>query len=104
MARVIASLAVAAAVAVVVVNARSAERSIPPVAAPFFLAGVLAPAFVGAAVHARARRIGWILLAGALSVALVMLGDALAGFGVGWAATLAAPWPVLSAPPRTACP
>jgi signal transduction histidine kinase len=85
MARVIASLAVAAALAVVFADG----PSVPLPAAPFFLAGVLAPALVGLRVVARAPRIGWILLLGSLSVALVLLGDALS------LAALAAPWPVL---------
>ena len=96
MARVIASLTVAAAIAAVVVNAFSENPSIEPVAAPFFLAGVLAPALVGLTVAQRAPRVGWILLAGALSVSLVLLGDGLTGLGDWrWAKTLAAPWPVL---------
>ena len=89
MARVIASLAVAAAIAVVVLNARSGDPSITLPAAPFFLAGVLAPALVGLAVAGRAPRVGWILLLGSLSVALVLLGDGLS------IDALAAPWPVL---------
>ena len=96
MARVFASLAVVTAIAVVVVNAFSPEPSIEPAAAPFFLAGVFAPALVGLFVAGRAPRVGWILLAGALSVALVMLGDGVTGLhDARWAATLAAPWPVL---------
>ena len=110
MSRVIASLtagaAVVAALAVVAVALLAGDRSVSPLFGPFFLAGVFAPAFVGLFVALRrpGNRVAWILLAGALSVAVVMLGSVVAevtlrddpGSTLGlWAATVASPWPVL---------
>ena len=67
---------------------------------------MFAPALVGLFVALRrpGNRVAWILLLGVLSVAVVMLGDGVAELTLRddrdataglWAATVAAPWPVL---------
>jgi signal transduction histidine kinase len=99
-----------AAVAAVVVTAVAASRGAPSVAGPaqavLFLTAMLAPAGVGVFVAWRqpGNRVAWILLAGALSVAVVMTADAVAGLTLqhdrgstvgAWAATVAEQWPVL---------
>ena len=106
----IAAAALAAAIAAVVLNgvaaSRGARHSLPVGAwAPFLLA-ILAPACVGLFVALRqpGNRVAWILLAGPLSVALVMAGDAVASLSLyhdrgstlgAWAALVAEEWPVL---------
>jgi signal transduction histidine kinase len=100
MSRVIASLTVLAAVALV--PAGLAAGSDDVAFAPFLLAGILTPAFVGLFVALRqpGNRVAWILQLGALSVAVVMLASLVASaegettLGL-WAATISAPWPVL---------
>jgi signal transduction histidine kinase len=98
--RVIACLAVLAALGVVVVGLLGdADHAL---FAPFFLAGALAPVVVGLLVSLRrpGNVVAWILLVGALSVSVVMLAGVIAEVEgdtpLGrWAATVAAPWPVL---------
>jgi len=74
--------------------------------APLFLVGVLAPTLVGLflALRQPGNRVAWILSLGALSVAVVLAASGLAGLALHedrdsslglWAATVAAPWPVL---------
>ena len=74
--------------------------------APLFLVGVLAPTLVGLflALRQPENRVAWILSLGALSVAVVLAASGVAGLALYedrdstlglWAATVAAPWPVL---------
>ena len=74
--------------------------------APLFLVGVLAPTLVGLflALRQPGNRVAWILSLGALSVAVVLAASGVAGLALYedrdstlglWAATVAAPWPVL---------
>jgi signal transduction histidine kinase len=107
---VTAALAAAAAVAAVVVNVigdgRGAHVSFGAIGVVPFLAAIAAPASVGLvlALSGRATRIAWILLAGPLSVAVVMAADATAALALhedpqsalgAWAAVVAQEWPVL---------
>ncbi|MDA0161586.1 histidine kinase [Solirubrobacter ginsenosidimutans] len=69
---------------------------------PFLVAGILTPAVVGLFVALRrpGNPVAWILLLGSLSVAVVMIASAVAEHEgdttLGrWAATVAAPWPVI---------
>src|SRR4051794_12098841 len=78
------------------------DRGVPLALVPFLLAGILTPAVVGlfVAVRRPENRIAWILLLGSLSVTLVMIASAIADHdpesAAGrWAATVAAPWPVI---------
>jgi hypothetical protein len=105
-----AAATVAAAVAAAVVNAvaasEGAHHSVPPGALAAFLVAILVPAAVGLFVALRrpGNRVAWILLAGPLSVAIVMTGDAVSGLALhgnrestlgAWAALVAGEWPVL---------
>jgi signal transduction histidine kinase len=105
-----AGAAAAAAVALVVVDAIGAARGAVDGLHPVFdlavVAGMLAPASVGLFVARRrpGNRIAWILLAGALSVSVVMAAGAVAGLALyrdpdsavgAWATVVASPWPVL---------
>ena len=74
--------------------------------APLFFVGVLAPTLVGLflALRQPQNRVAWILSLGALSVAVVLAASGVAGMALYedrdsplglWAATVAAPWPVL---------
>ena len=74
--------------------------------APLFFVGVLAPTLVGLflALRQPENRVAWILSLGALSVAVVLAASGVAGLALYedrdstlglWAATVAAPWPVL---------
>ncbi|MGE0025844.1 MAG: sensor histidine kinase [Thermoleophilia bacterium] len=87
-----------------------APKAFPPGFAAFLAVGVLTPAAVGLFVALRrpGNRIAWILLAGPLSVAVVMAGDGLARYWLGedtastagaWAAWVSYLWPVLFAWP-----
>jgi signal transduction histidine kinase len=98
--------AVAGIVVSVVAASQGADRDVPPPAFAGFLIAVLAPASVGLFVALRrpGNRIAWILLAGPLSVAVVMTGDAVAGLALhghpdstlgAWATLVAFEWPVL---------
>jgi signal transduction histidine kinase len=97
---VIASLTVLAAVVIVAAGLGSDRDD--AAFAPLLLIGILTPAFVGLFVALRrpGNRVAWILQLGALSVAVVLLASVVASaegettLGL-WAATVAAPWPVL---------
>ena len=89
-----------------VAASRGADQPVPPVGLAVFLVAVLAPASVGLFVALRrpGNRVAWILLAGPLSVAVVMTADAVAGLALhgdpdstlgAWAALVAFEWPVL---------
>jgi signal transduction histidine kinase len=108
---IVAVLAIAAICGAIVVRLVARARGYDlegggPGYAPFLIAAVAAPACVGAFVADRRprNRVAWILLAGALSVGVVMCADALKlllltedrGSTAGrWLAVLAAEWPVL---------
>jgi signal transduction histidine kinase len=90
----------------VVAASRGADQPVPPVGLAAFLVAVLAPASVGLFVALRrpGNRVAWILLAGPLSVAVVMTADAIAGLALhedpdstlgAWATLVAFEWPVL---------
>jgi len=98
--------AVAGIVVSVVAASQGADRSVPPAGLAGFLVAVLVPSSVGLFVALRrpGNRIAWILLAGPLSVAVVMTGDAVAGLALhghpdstlgAWATLVAFEWPVL---------
>jgi len=98
--RVIACLAMVVAIATVVIAAVAGAEN--AAAAPALLAGIFPAALVGLFVSLRrpGNVVAWILLLGALSVSVVMLGSVVAQIEgdttLGrWAATVAAPWPVL---------
>jgi len=87
-----------------------APRAFPPGFPAFLAAAILTPAAVGLFVALRrpGNRVAWILLAGPLSVAVVMAGDGLARYWLGedlasspgaWAAWVSYLWPVLFAWP-----
>jgi signal transduction histidine kinase len=89
-----------------VAAARGVPHDVGPAGAALFLAAMLAPACVGLFVAWRqpGNRVAWILLAGALSVSVVMTAGVVAdlalhhdrGSTVGaWAASVAEEWPVL---------
>jgi signal transduction histidine kinase len=89
-----------------VAASRGADQPVPPVGLAVFLVAVLAPASVGLFVALRrpGNRVAWILLAGPLSVAVVMTADAVAGLALhgdpdstlgAWATLVAFEWPVL---------
>jgi signal transduction histidine kinase len=98
--RVIAMLTVLATVALVVVGIAGAQDDAPLGAT--FVVAFLTPAFVGFFVALRrpGNVVAWILQLGALSVSVVLLASVVASvagettLGL-WAATVAAPWPVL---------
>ena len=98
--------AVAGIVVSVVAASQGADPDVPPPAFAGFLVAVLAPASVGLFVALRrpGNRVAWILLAGPLSVAVVMTADAVAGLALhgrpdstlgAWATLVAFEWPVL---------
>jgi signal transduction histidine kinase len=98
--------AIAGIVVSVVAASQGADRDVPPPAVAGFLIAVLAPASVGLFVALRrpGNRVAWILLAGPLSVAVVMAADAVAGLALhghpdstlgAWATLVAFEWPVL---------
>jgi signal transduction histidine kinase len=100
------SAAIAGIVVSIVAASQGADGDVPPPAFAGFLIAVLAPASVGLFVALRrpGNRIAWILLAGPLSVAVVMTGDAVAGLALhghpdstlgAWATLVAFEWPVL---------
>ena len=100
MSRMIACLALVVAVATMVVAVVGGAEN--AAAAPALLAGIFPAALVGLFVSLRrpGNVVAWILLVGALAVAVVMLGSVVAELEgdttLGrWAATVAAPWPVL---------
>jgi len=82
-------------------------QAFPPVFPLFLAVAILTPAAVGLFVALRrpGNRVAWILLAGPLSVAIVMAGDGLARYwgptsaAGAWAAWLSYLWPVLFAWP-----
>jgi hypothetical protein len=89
-----------------VAASQGADQPVPPVGLAVFLVAVLAPASVGLFVALRrpGNRVAWILLAGPLSVAVVMTADAVAGLALhgdpdstlgAWATLVAFEWPVL---------
>ena len=99
-------VAVAGIVVSVVAASQGADPDVPPPAFAGFLVAVLAPASVGLFVALRrpGNRVAWILLAGPLSVAVVMTADAVAGLALhgrpdstlgAWATLVAFEWPVL---------
>jgi hypothetical protein len=105
-----AALAAAAAVTAVVINVvgsgRGAHTSFGAWGALPFLVAITTPATVGLilVLRGRATRIAWILLAGPLSVAIVIAADATAALALhenaqstlgAWAAVVAQQWPVL---------
>src|SRR5689334_5420006 len=100
MPRVIATLTVLVTVALVAVGLTGARDDAP--LGPVLLVAFLTPACVGLFVALRrpGNVVAWILQLGALSVSVVMLASVVASaqgettLGL-WAATVAAPWPVL---------
>ena len=103
---VIAALAAVAAVAATVFDLLAPDGSLTAPAVVPFLAAVAAPASVGllTALRQPQNRIAWILLAGPLSVAIVMAADGLAlltlhddrdSVAGAWAALIAFQWPLL---------
>ena len=106
MAAAAAALAVAAVVVELIAAARGAPSDLTPWAIVPFVAAILAPAGVGLFVALRrpGNRVAWILLAGPLSVALVMAADSVARLALhddphstlgAWAAVVAEEWPVI---------
>jgi signal transduction histidine kinase len=98
--------AVAGIVLAVVAASEGAKQSTPAAGLAAFVVAGLVPAGVGLFVALRrpGNRIAWILLAGPLSVALVMAAGAVAGLALhndpdsslgAWATVIAGEWPVL---------
>jgi signal transduction histidine kinase len=98
--------AVAAVVLVAVAASRGAPVGAGVAAVALWMAAILVPALVGLFVAWRqpGNRVAWILLAGALSVTVVMTAYAVAGLALehdpgstvgAWAASVAEVWPVL---------
>jgi two-component system NarL family sensor kinase len=105
-----AAAALATSVTGIVVSAvaasQGAHQDVPLVGLAAFLVAVLAPASVGLFVALRrpGNRVAWILLAGPLSVAVVMTAGAIAALALhehpgstlgAWATLVAFEWPVL---------
>jgi signal transduction histidine kinase len=97
---------IAGMVVAVVAAPRDASGDVPPPAFAGFLVAVLVPAAVGLFVALRrpGNRIAWILLAGPLSVALMMTANAVAALALhghprstlgAWATVVSSEWPVL---------
>jgi hypothetical protein len=99
-----------AAVANVLAWRDGAPGAFPPAFPAFLALAILSPASVGlfVAVRRPGNRVAWILLAGPLTVAVVMAGDGLSRLWLGadpsstagaWAALVSCLWPVLFAWP-----
>ena len=98
--------AVVAVVGAIMGSSRGVVDAGEAAVAPLFLVGILAPTLVGLFVALRRpnNRVAWILLLGALSVAVVLAASNIAALALHddresslglWAATVASPWPVL---------
>jgi len=98
--------AVVAVIGAIMGSSRGVVDAGEAAVAPLFLVGILAPTLVGLFVALRRpdNRVAWILLLGALSVAVVLAASNIAALALHddresslglWAATVASPWPVL---------